>query len=76
MIKTLHGTVHGRIIELEEELGVADGQKVEVQVSIIPPTKPAQLPISEGLAEIYAILAERYNSGHTDTTERHNEHQP
>jgi predicted DNA-binding antitoxin AbrB/MazE fold protein len=30
----------------------------------------------EGLREIYAILSERYASGHTDTAARHNEHQP
>jgi predicted DNA-binding antitoxin AbrB/MazE fold protein len=32
--------------------------------------------ISEGLARIYAILDERYESGHTDTAARHNDHQP
>jgi predicted DNA-binding antitoxin AbrB/MazE fold protein len=31
---------------------------------------------SDGLAKIYAILGERYDSGYTDTAERHNEHQP
>jgi hypothetical protein len=73
MTKTLHGKVHGKTIELEEDLGVVDGQEVEVQVKIVQTTKP---PVSEGLAEIYAILGERYNSGHADTAERHNEHQP
>jgi predicted DNA-binding antitoxin AbrB/MazE fold protein len=37
------------------------------------PTSP---PISDGLAKIYAILGERYNSGFSDTAARHNEHQP
>lgn len=32
--------------------------------------------MSEGLAEIYEILGRHYSSGHTDTAERHNEHQP
>ncbi len=32
MNKTIHGIVHGKIIELDEELGVADGQEVEVSV--------------------------------------------
>ena len=73
MTKTLHGKVHGKTIELEKDLGVVDGQEVEVQVKIVQTTKP---PVSEGLAEIYAILGERYNSGHADTAERHNEHQP
>lgn len=30
----------------------------------------------EGLRKIYEILGRRYSSGHTDTAERHNEHQP
>jgi len=30
----------------------------------------------EGLIRIYEILARRFDSGHHDTAERHNEHQP
>jgi len=33
-------------------------------------------PMTEGLAKIYAILGERYQSGFSDTAARHNEHQP
>jgi hypothetical protein len=76
MIKTLHGRVHGRTIELDDDLGVADGQEVEVQVTVVEPPKGPSPAISGGLAEIYAILGERYSSGHADTAERHNEHQP
>jgi hypothetical protein len=36
MIKTLHGKVHGKTIELDEDLGVAEGQEVEVQVKMVP----------------------------------------
>ena len=73
MTKTIHGKVRGRVIELDEDLGVADGQEVEVQVKVIP---AAEAPMSEGLAKVYAILGERYDSGHTDTAARHDEHQP
>ena len=76
MTKTVHGRVHGKTIELDEDLGVAEGQEVEVQVKIVQPSEPSQPPMSDGLKKIYAILGERYNSGHTDTAERHNEHQP
>lgn len=38
MTKTLHGKVHGRTIELDEDLGVAEGQEVEVRVTLIPKT--------------------------------------
>jgi hypothetical protein len=76
MTKTIRGKVHGRTIELDEDPGVAEGQEVEVHVKIVQPAKPGQPAISQGLAEIYGILGERYRSGHTDTAERHNEHQP
>ena len=39
MTKTIHGTVHGKTIELDEDLGVAEGQEVEVQVKIVQPRK-------------------------------------
>lgn len=32
MTRTVHGVVHGKTIELTEELGVADGEEVEVEV--------------------------------------------
>ena len=32
MTKTVHGVVHGKMIELREDLGVAEGQEVELQV--------------------------------------------
>jgi hypothetical protein len=30
----------------------------------------------DGMDAIYEILSRRFNSGHHDTAERHNEHQP
>jgi hypothetical protein len=36
MTKTIHGKVHGKTIELDEDLGVAEGQEVEIQVRVIP----------------------------------------
>src|SRR5437868_1648686 len=35
MTRTIHGKVRGKIIELDEDLGVADGQEVEVQVRVL-----------------------------------------
>jgi len=34
MTITVRGVMHGRTIELDEDLGVAEGQKVEVQVKL------------------------------------------
>lgn len=39
MTRTLYGKVHGKTIELEEDLGVAEGQEVEIQVKIMNPRK-------------------------------------
>ena len=38
MTKTIHGTVHGKIFELDEDLGVAEGQEVEVQMKVVSAT--------------------------------------
>jgi len=76
MTKIVHGFVHGKIIELDEDLGVPEGQQVEVQVNFLEGLPPSPLPMSEGLAKVYDILGERYDSGETDTAASHNEHQP
>ncbi len=39
MTKILHGTIHGKTIELDEDLGAIEGQEVEVQVKVIAPAK-------------------------------------
>ena len=39
MTKTIHGKIHGKTIELDEDLGVAEGQEVEVQVTIVQPPR-------------------------------------
>ena len=35
MTRTMCGKVHGKTIELDEDLGVVDGQEVEVQVKLL-----------------------------------------
>ena len=44
MTKTIHGMVHGNTITLDHDLGVADGQEVEVQVRLIGSKKPLPGP--------------------------------
>ena len=39
MIRSTQGIIHGKTIELVEDLGVAEGQRVEVQVKIISTDK-------------------------------------
>ena len=38
MTRTTHGKIHGKIIELDLDPGVADGQEVEVQVKVLSKT--------------------------------------
>jgi hypothetical protein len=42
MTKIMHGIVHGKTIELDQEVGVPDGQKVEVAVHILPTAPPTE----------------------------------
>ena len=39
MTKTIHGRIHGKTIELDEDPGVAEGQEVEVKVTIVQPSR-------------------------------------
>lgn len=38
MMKTIHGKVHGRTIEINEDLGLSEGQEVEVHLRVLPKT--------------------------------------
>lgn len=40
MSKVIHGVVHGKTIELNEEPGMPDGQQVEVQVKPLTDKRP------------------------------------
>ena len=40
MTKVLHGIVHGKFIEVTEELGLLDGQAVELIVTAAPSSGP------------------------------------
>ena len=33
---SIHGVIHGRTIELAEDPGIADGQRVQVEVRAVP----------------------------------------
>jgi len=39
MNKPIHGIVHGKTIEFDEDIGIADGQQVEVRVQIVQPAQ-------------------------------------
>ena len=39
MTKKIHGIIHGKTIQLDEDLGVAEGQEVEVRLTIVQPPR-------------------------------------
>ena len=56
MTKVLHGRVHGRTIELAEDLGLAEGQEVEVSVRTVSAAGPRQP--GEGFLRTEGALAD------------------
>ncbi len=55
MTKTLHGRVHGRTIQLDEDLDVNEGQEVEVEVKVV--LRSSRKP-GEGLLRTEGALAD------------------
>ena len=53
--KTVHGTVRGRTIELDQDLGVSEGQEVELQVRLVQRTP---LQWGDGLRRSAGALAD------------------
>jgi hypothetical protein len=54
MSKTVMGIVRGKTIELAEDLGVAEGRKVQVSVTVVDSTTPT----GEGLRRTAGALAD------------------
>ena len=55
MTRIVHGIVHGRTIELNEDPGVADGETVEVRMKLI--SQPTGKP-GDGLLRTEGALAD------------------
>ncbi len=55
MTRIIYGKMHGRTIELTEDLGLADGQEVEVQVKVLSPCAPW----GEGIRRTAGALANK-----------------
>ena len=56
MTKTIHGIVHGKNIELDEEPGVAEGEEVEVTIRTI--SDPVVRTSGEGFRRTEGALAD------------------
>jgi predicted DNA-binding antitoxin AbrB/MazE fold protein len=76
MTSTVHAVYENGVFRPLEPVDLPERTPVELELRVPNEQGPARAPMPEGLAHVYAILGERYNSGHTDTAARHNEHQP
>jgi hypothetical protein len=56
MTRTVHGVIHGRTIELTEDLGIAEAQWVEITIKTIP----ASEQWGEGLRRCAGALAKEW----------------
>ena len=75
MTTTIHAIFENGVFRPVEPVALPECTSVEIEVRTSEEPR-APLPMPEGLAKVYAILGERYDSGITDTAARHNEHQP
>jgi predicted DNA-binding antitoxin AbrB/MazE fold protein len=75
MTTTIHAIFQNGVFRPIEPVTLAECTSVELDVRT-PDEPNASTPMAAGLAEVYAILGERYDSGIADTAARHNEHQP
>jgi predicted DNA-binding antitoxin AbrB/MazE fold protein len=73
---TINAIFENGVFRPIDKVDIPDRCRVQIEVRQVQEVPTTQAPMSPGLAKIYEILGRRYNSGHTDTAERHNEHQP
>jgi predicted DNA-binding antitoxin AbrB/MazE fold protein len=73
MSRTIQAVFENGVFRPLGPVGLSEGTAVEFEPRV---KDAAPAPMPEGLARVYEILGERYESGHADTAARHNEHQP
>jgi predicted DNA-binding antitoxin AbrB/MazE fold protein len=74
-MKTIHAIYENGVFRPTEPVELPNGSRVTVQPESPEVTSPT-VPDDDGLDPIYEVLSRRHRSGHRDTAERHNEHQP
>lgn len=76
MSSIVHAIYEKGVFRPVEAVDLPENTAVELELRVPGEQGPANASMPEGLAKVYGILGERYDSGHTDTAARHNEHQP
>ncbi len=69
MTTTVHAIFENGVFRPVEPISLPESTSVELEVRI-PDEQRTESPMSEGLAKVYAILGERYDSSHSDTATR------
>jgi predicted DNA-binding antitoxin AbrB/MazE fold protein len=76
MSSTVRAIYENGVFRPIEPVDLADHTRVELELRVPTEETATRTPLPEGLKKVYSILGERYNSGYTDTSARHDEHQP
>ena len=77
MTQTLQAVYENGVFRPVEPVDLPEHTRVEFEPRVLAESPQAiESSMSEGLGKVYEILGRRYNSGHSDTAARHNEHQP
>lgn len=81
-MSTIHAIYENGVFRPTEPVDLPEKSHVKFEPRLVEIDPDVADSISElaktdpGLAAVYEVLSRRYNSGHHDTAERHNEHQP
>ncbi|QDS96747.1 antitoxin family protein [Adhaeretor mobilis] len=70
---TVHAIYENGVFRPVEPISLPENSEVEFEPRMVEAPKPE---FDAKLDKIYEILGRRHQSGHHDTAERHNEHQP
>jgi len=77
MSRTVHAIFENGVFRPTAPIDLPENTSVEFELRVSQEKALEETePISRGLAKAYEILGRHYQSGHVDTAERHNEHQP
>ncbi len=70
-MNSIHALYENGVFRPIGHVDLPDHCEVEFEPRLVRPAEA-----SDALSEVYAVLAERYDSGESDVAARHNEHQP
>ena len=80
MSSTIHAVFENGVFKPTQPVALPEKCEVEFEPRLVESSLAARIAdlrqSDQASAEVYEVLARRHNSGHRDTAERHNEHEP